>query len=40
MRLTLFFTVWDKGYLLNCPFYKLHGLSEEKKDKLLQMKNT
>ena len=34
-RLTLFFTVWDKGYLVNCLFYKLQGLREEKMDKFI-----
>ena len=29
MRLILFFTVWDIGYLVNCIFYKLQGLREK-----------
>ena len=35
MRLTLFFTVWDKGYLVFSLFYKLRGLREEKMDKFI-----
>ena len=35
MRLTLFFTAWDKVYLANCLFYKLQGLMEEKMDKFI-----
>ena len=35
MRLILFFTVWDKGYLVNCLFYKFHGLREEKMEKFI-----
>ena len=35
MRLILFFTVWDKGYLMKFLFYKLLGLREEKMDKFI-----
>ena len=35
MRLTLFFTAWDKGYLVNCLFYKFRGLREEKINKFI-----
>ena len=38
MRLTLFFTAWDKGYLVNCLFYKFQGLREEKMYKFIANK--
>ena len=39
MRLMLSFTVWDIGYLVNCPFYKLRGLRERKMDKFIKNEN-
>ena len=39
MRLMLSFTVWDIGYLVNCPFYKLRGLRERKIDKFIENEN-
>ena len=35
MRLILLFAVWNKRYLVNCLFYKLQGLREEKMDKFI-----
>ena len=39
MRLILLLTVWEKGHLLNCPFYKFQGLRERKRRNLSEMEN-
>ena len=39
IRLTLFFIVWDKGYLVNFLFYKFQSLREEKLDKFIANEN-
>ena len=39
IRLTLFFIVWDKGYLVNFLFYKFQSLREEKMDKFIANEN-
>ena len=35
MRIILFLTVWDIGYLVNCPIYKLQALGDLKMDKFI-----